>query len=44
LPHLIERANIAVASIRTTAIVPPAVGGLAERIRREVQAFQREKR
>jgi hypothetical protein len=42
LPRLAQRAVIAVESIRSTTIVPPALGELTARLRREAQAFRRE--
>jgi hypothetical protein len=40
IPPLQQRAQIALTTIRTTPLIPPAVGQTFRRIRNEIQAFR----
>jgi len=40
LPHLLEQAQAAALIIRTTPLVPPALGAVAARIGAEIRAFR----
>jgi hypothetical protein len=40
VPALQRRAEVAVATIRTTPLVPPAIGDVVRRIRAEIRSFR----